>query len=163
MPESNTYTSHGFLNSEGGEYTDVLNKDKFVSELATPFLAYTDNNLSCRVLATIIIVKLDIATVEMRIKKQIETSAGVWADTPIGGARSSRSKFANASGVEVTRGEAINTVIDEETGEITETLNAGYSNEFDGVFIKSFFKGPGIISNYVHLVLANIAQVELPA
>jgi hypothetical protein len=156
---ANTYTNHGFLNFENGAYTDVLNEAKFISELSTPFVEYTtDTGVNARLMATIILSNLKAGNITLKMEKEIEISTGVWVNTPIADVKSNRDKFANAQGVEVPREEALSY---DEVNEVY-TLNEGYTNEFDGVFVSYYFKGAGVISDYVFQALAKQIEVTIP-
>ena len=156
---ANTYSSHGFLNFEDGVYTDQLNTERYISDTSVNFVEYTtDNSTKCRLLATVVVADLKSARVTLKVEKQIEVSAGVWVDSPFSDVKSSRAKFADSNGLEVDQSEALEDP--DEDG--VYTLKAGYSNEFDGVFIAGYYKGAGVISDYVTAVLANKAGVTIP-
>lgn len=156
---ANTYTAHGFLNFENGVYTDALNTENYISELSTPFVEYTtETGVKGRILASMILADLKNARVTLKVEKQLEESDGVWVNTPHKDVKSDRSKFANAQGLEVPREEAIE--YDEENE--VYTIKDGYSNEYDGVFISYYFKGVGVISDYVFQALAKQIEVTIP-
>jgi hypothetical protein len=168
---ANTYTNHGFTNIDGPSFNTVLDLDKFQTELCFPFLEYTTGNGS-----TIRLVAMGFnadfgGRVSLSITKYNEEDSSLWDGKPQPQKTSTRTLFVDASGIEASPQDALE---DDLTREILnpegqsydpkqykKKIVAGYNNEFD-FFVKNFFKGAMITSDYVLKVLANVAGVSLP-
>jgi len=169
---ANIYTNHGFTNLEALGFNEDLNLDKYQTELCFPFIEYTSGNgAKVRLVGTGFIADF-VGRVSLQFSKFVEEDSEKWIGTGQPKTTSTRNVFVNASGELVEASEALE---DDTTREILDSegnsfdpkqykkkIVTGYNNEFD-FFVKNFFKGSMIISDYVIQVLANQAGVALPA
>lgn len=169
---ANTYSNHGFTNLSATDFNEVLDLDKFQTELSFPFVEYTTAT-GAKVRLVGLGINADFAgRVSLSFSKYIEEEAGVWLGKVQPQKTSTRNLFVDATGEFVEASVALE---DDTTHEILDSegnsydparynkkLVAGHNNEFD-FFVVNFFKGSMITSNYVLYVLAKQAGVTLPA
>ena len=169
---ANTYTNHGFTNLNGSNFDTVLDLDKFQTELCFPFVEYTTGNGSkVRLVATRLNADF-FGRVGLEMTETIEKDANEWKGSGKIVKTSTRTLFVDASGAVVgpevaLEDDATREILDSEGNSFDpqrfkKKLVTGHNNEFD-FFVKEFFKGSMIISDYVLQVLATTAGVSLPA
>ena len=169
---ANKYTNHGFTNLEALGFNTDLNLEKHQTELSFPFIEYTSGNgAKVRLVSTGLVADF-VGRVSLQFSKFVEEDSEKWIGTGQPKTTSTRNLFVNEAGELVDASEALE---DDTTKEILDSegnsfdpkrykkkLVSGYNNEFD-FFVKNFFKGSMIISDYVLQVLANQAGIDLPA